>query len=252
MTEFLKEIFKDRVTHPFYKTYAVTWFVVNWKIVYSLFFTSEEYIYLKYNDLRHEYFFKEFFNLNIFENYYFWVFVIILPILFTWLIIWKFPDWIFIKATIKNEKFRVDKKIARIEEEKRLEEDKEELIKVKKENIKEEVRVDKLVRENKPEIEWDKEYVKFTKTKWYKIFNQVIESAYSYNGRIIEYGWNQSVEFEMNRNLLAYVHSKNIVTIDQHAGQANTINLTEKGKYFVSRYTEDSGGMSFNSLPVSA
>lgn len=236
--DFLKEIFKDRVTHPFYKTYAVAWFIINWKVVYSLFFISEEYIYEKYFLLRNEYLFHEFFNIS---GYYFWIFIIILPVFLTWLIIWKLPDLLFIKATRRNEKFRIDKKIARIEEEKRLEEDTAELISAKKENIEEAIKIDRFALENKPEIAWDIEYIAFEKSQQFKLFSQIIKSIYTHGGRIVVHGseWSKGSEFEIDSGLLAYAHSKNLINLERGDSQVpDLISLTEKGKFFVSKYTE--------------
>jgi hypothetical protein len=237
MTEFLKEIFKDRVTHPLYKTYAVSWFIVNWKVIYSLFFVSEDYIFEKYGLLRNEYFFDLFFSIS---GYYFWIFVILFPVIITWLMIWVFPDLIFIKATKRNERFRVDKTIARIDAEKRIEEGKSDLILAKKENIKEQIEVEKIKKANKPEIKWEKEFMIFKAATIYLDFQDIIDSIYTKSGLTKENWIGGNVYgFKVNKEILAYSHANNLIEIIPNENDVNRIELTDKGKYFVLRYSQE-------------
>lgn len=106
----------DRTTSPVYGAFILSWLFFHWKFVYTAIFISEEKIWEFTNgQLKSDYLSQTFFN---FSNPWFYI-LWILPFVFTWLFIWKFPKWISIPAFLRSQKYNTQKLEIKLEEEKK-------------------------------------------------------------------------------------------------------------------------------------
>jgi predicted transcriptional regulator len=230
--ESLIQLFKDRVTHPFYRVYTVAWFVFNWNALYVLFYIDEKLLFEQTAMLKNEVYFPQYFDTS---TWFFWLHSIIYPLILTILSIWVFPH-LFIHATRVNEKFRALKKIERIQAQQMVESAKESFLVVKEKVIKKEAKIKKAEDLN-PKIKWEDEFIKFKKSKYFTLFQQIIKSVYENESNIEvphKYDHNPPI-FKIDSKLLSYVHSMNLIEI---VSNYKKINLTDKGMYFVRHYSE--------------
>lgn len=230
-------VIKKRLTTPIYGTFLLSWIIFHWKFIFSLFFVSEDKIWQATGLLKNDYLSKEFFN---FSDWYFYV-SWIMPIILTWLIIWKFPKWISIPAFKKAEEEKTEKIIIKINEQKKIETGQ---IKLQEENIKkiktvaQKTKKEKEIEKLDPTINWKEEFEQFKKHHIFYKFKQIIESLYKHNGRITLFtsgGYSRVV----GPDILALAHSKELINIKNDKNSIEVIELTNKGKFFVSKYLEE-------------
>jgi hypothetical protein len=207
ITDSIRDVTRKRLTSPVYGTFLISWLVFHWEFVFTALFVSEEKIWQVSGLLKNDYLVKTFFDLG---NWYFYV-SWILPFVFTWLIIWKFPKWISLPAFKKDEEYRLEKNRIRIIEQKKLE-----------------------IKELEPRIGWRIEYNSFKNSQYYHDFNLIIESVYEGSGKITWAGRRGLTN--LPKGILAYAHTNGLIDLD---GDKKSINLTEKGKFFVKRFSLD-------------
>ena len=111
-----KDTMKKRASSSLYGTFVLYWLIFHWNFVYTLFFVSEDIIWNSMNLFKNDYLVKIFFNYTEVSFYLFWV----LPIIFTWLTIWIFPEYIVIPAFKKEEENETRKSIIKLEEQKKI------------------------------------------------------------------------------------------------------------------------------------
>ena len=90
----LKESLEDRTTSPIYGVFIISWMVVHWKFLYTALFVSEDKIWQTEMLLKSDYLSLTFFDFNSLDFYI----LLILPFFLTWILIWKIPQWVSIKA----------------------------------------------------------------------------------------------------------------------------------------------------------
>lgn len=187
--------------------------------------------------LKNEYLLERYFDLS---NFYFWMSWFLLPIIFTYLIIWKLPKWVVLPAYTENEHNEADKKIIKISEQTRVEQKEVELQEEKAKKIAaiaKQAEESQKIKHIDPTREWENDYTKFKKIKFAYKFSKIIDSYYKNHGAITTYtDYGRKIDFDIPQDILAYSHSDGIIDIDQ---DNNKIIITEKGKYFIQRFLED-------------
>lgn len=225
---------QTRAVTSVYGTFIISWLLLHWLFIYTVLFVSEQLIYTQTGLLKNVYLVQTFFNLNDWYFYVSWA----APFLLTWLVIWKLPKWILIPAFEKDEEYRVEKLKTRIRLDKQVEvqeislaveKDKKLAVQEKRATRK------KRIEEKTPEVLWDEEYKAFELSSLYPQFDLILKSVYENAGKIVDYDDYNQVTFQIPRELLAYAHTSDLVTLDK---DKEKIELTEKGKYFVAQYSK--------------
>ncbi|OGG47999.1 hypothetical protein A3D66_02935 [Candidatus Kaiserbacteria bacterium RIFCSPHIGHO2_02_FULL_50_9] len=86
---------------------------------------------------------------------------------------------------------------------------------------------------------WEQEFEDFKKNHLYPKIRQVTEVLYNNGGKTQKFQSDYGYQRLIDSNILALVHTKGLVTISGSGG-SEQIALTEKGKFFVSRYLQES------------
>lgn len=219
-----KKNLRESITSPIYGIFIISWLIVHWKFIFTMFFVSGDKILEKTSLLKHEYLEQNFFDISTLE---FWILNII-PFIVTWLSIWILPKIIAIPAFKKNEEQATIKKIIRLVEQRKLEEAKVRKLDVITEKIKKEKEITTI----DPSLNWQNEYINFQKTPNYSRFKFIVDSIYKHNGLIRR----DSQGFEIPNSILIYAHTSDLITLDQ---EKKNVELTEKGKFFVKQFSSD-------------
>jgi len=225
----IQKVMNKRLTTPVYGTFLVSWFIVHWEFIFTIFFVSEDKIWNKTGLLKHVYLHQTFFN---YRDLTFWFWQIV-PFILTYFIIWKFPKWIAIPAFERDVEYKVEKRKAEISGQRKLEEESVKKLEVETEKAQKQ----KLIKEIDPSINWMREYNEFRTSIFFKEFRYIIDSIYKYNGDIVRrnaYG-NENV-FEIPKDILVYSHTNDLVVLDK---LKEKMELTEKGKFFVKLFTSE-------------
>jgi hypothetical protein len=233
MTDIFNSIakwFEERSTSPLYGTFIFSVILWNWEFFYILFWQSEEKLAFP----RIEYVQK--FILDQQTVWQHFLHFLILPILSTFVILWWLPivsNWAHKKHLSFYYKKRLIMDEARLDYERKEKKTLDSISSLKKEQIV----VKKEIQKNTTEDErWDQDYERFKKLNFAYKFQKIIDSYYKMRGFISDTDEINRIIFEIPEDVLAYAHSNEIVTIDQ---QANKIDMTPKGKYFINKFLED-------------
>lgn len=227
----VNDVLNKRLTSPIYGVFLISWVAFHWNFVYTMFFVSENKIWDVTKKLKNVYLQETYFNFKDWSFYLFWF----LPFLITYVVIWWFPKFISLPAYSKEEEYKTEKKKIKLRELSKLRNlenkvEKENLAKldIEKQKSEKEMNLIKL----DPSKKWILEYNVFKNSEYFKDFNFILESIYENRGRT---GWEDEnrVWITIPQGILAYSHSAGIIEIKQD----NTINLTNKGKFFVKEYT---------------
>jgi len=84
--------------------------------------------------------------------------------------------------------------------------------------------------------EWTDEYEIFKKTSMFSDFDDIIDSVIEHYGRIRETDINDNPTWWIDKGLLAYATSNELVDLNQDEA---SISLTKKGKHFVKLFQLD-------------
>ncbi len=237
--DILKNI-KERFSSPFYGTFIISWLICNWKIWYLTFFVDSDILFKDLEAIKIDYI------IDLYRVDSFWSFLwpflgklFVCPLISAWSIVFLMPKLTFYflkkhEENRKNEleiKFKTDKDILKIKNEK---------LKKERETLDEE----KVLEERRKEIEqvkskqevWDREYEKFKKTRYVKDFEAIKECVYEHDGAINIH--NKENEAKINSDIKSYFDINGLIELFWKNGY-ESMKLTEKGKYFLSKYTEE-------------
>jgi hypothetical protein len=236
-----------RIKQPFYRTFILTWVLVNWKMIYFILFVDEKTIIEKYNILKFEYLLQNYSFLiwNCWNDILLLFKFFIIPWFLTWLFIWIFPKYITWPAlskysetqsneNITKKKFEIEQKR---EENKLYIVEKEKELKEKKFNIDEENLENKQIADNKDL--WDTEYNKFKNLEnYFKDFSDVINriNFHKWNMNFV-FQWNQKIDDSLDTNTLSYLLSKDI--LKQSEKYESLYLFTTKWNYFKDKYIDE-------------
>src|SRR5690606_19268825 len=127
--------------------------------IYVTFFVGQDYIFDKYSLLKSEYVNQYFFGWHYLNDWKFYLGFIV-PGILTFLFIWLVPDLILIHAYKREQKHRVDKRIVKITEEKRITASQEKLAIQQDKTLKARIQVSdtkKQAAKKDPKIAYDEE-----------------------------------------------------------------------------------------------
>jgi hypothetical protein len=233
---------RERLTSPFYGYFICSWFLFNWKIFYVAFFVDQNNILSKTGLLRDQYLQQTF---PVFGSINFYLHFIFYPFFATILFFWIFPYLTreYYRKSLKNQKalqkIEIQESIEIKKEEKKLI---QEETKVIDENIKKS-KQEKRAQIETPEVLWEKEYKEFLKSIFWSKLDLIIDSIYEHGGDIKIYDdYNNRYTFQIPKDILVYAHTNELVTLDKIKEK---IELTEKGKFFVKRFSDDKAKIPF-------
>ena len=170
------KIIKNRLTNSLYGVFFFSWIAFHWSFVFSIFALDDIKILQITGLLKNEYLIQRYFNPSDFWFWFSWI----MPFIVTYFIIWRLPKWILLKAYDKTEEYEIEKKIIKIKQQKRIE---QEETKLQEQTVKKVAAVAKQVVEEKkikntdPTMGWDVDYLKFRSIGY--------NSAYAINFRNI-------------------------------------------------------------------
>lgn len=106
---------------------------------------------------------------------------------------------------------------------------------------KERVEQEQIIEERKTDEErWGKEFRELSAHVLFLQFKQIIDVIYENNGRTVRWS-NDHPRRMVNTNVLAFAHSKGLINITSNNDDNEVIELTDKGRFFVSKYLERKG-----------
>lgn len=231
----IAEAIRKRAASATLGTYLFFWSVYHWQGLYVTFFVNQDLIYGQHGLLKNEYVDKYFFGINSWNDWNFYL-GLLAPAALTYLFIWWIP-LILLKAYKKEQWFKVEKRIIRIDQEKRVQEDRKELAQETAKAVKEEVKTvqaKKQAAKIDPKILWDEEIRLMKDTGQFAKLKDVFVCYYQYGGeRKVASQFPSHPVFELNADSLRIADANELVTISTNG---KIIKLTDKGKYFASKY----------------
>ena len=105
-------------------------------------------------------------------------------------------------------------------------------------NAKQEIRdQERVIEQTKMDIEeiWEREFILLKEHPLFTKINQAIQVIYNNNGRTEDWHDKRMID----SNVLAFLHSKNLVNIKSDSNNNEIIEFTDKGRFFVSKYLEN-------------
>lgn len=218
-----------RLSSPFYGYFLISWCLVNWELLYITFFVSNESIVNKTDKLKIDYIKEMFFSngLNFIIN------DLIIPLLLVFIFVWILPylTKLVFKKDIKN-----DLELKKIEND--LEKEKIKLINLSLKQREKTEKTEKEIEKNNPEILWENEYQNFKRLNFFDDFSQIIDSIYKHKGHIVVWDeYENEIIFEVSEKIISYCHVNDIIKFEND--KKEVIDLTEKGKFFVNKYSFD-------------
>ena len=218
---------EEKLVSPFYGYFITSFVIINWKLFYFALFIDQNIIFQKTGLLKNE-FLNNISPQTTLEHLLQFIFY---PLIITIFFFWVSPYITrpFFKKNLRNQK---ELKFIQLELEKKE-------VKAEKELLSEEVlkkREERRAEKIDPEILWDKEYQTFKRSSYYEKFQDIITSLYTHGGHMSEGNHWESDYFEVDKNILAYADSHNLVELNK-----NIISLSDKGKFFVKKYIENQG-----------
>ena len=201
------KIIKNRLTNSLYGVFFFSWIAFHWSFVFSIFALDDIKILQITGLLKNEYLIQRYFNPSDFWFWFSWI----MPFIVTYFIIWRLPKWILLKAYDKTEEYEIEKKIIKIKQQKRIE---QEETKLQEQTVKKVAAVAKQVVEEK----------KIKNTDPNSAYHNFINSLYSGSKYIPN----------LNVDHVSYFDALGLINIVGN----NVESLTEKGKYFALKVKE--------------
>lgn len=239
----------DKARSRIYGIFALWLVVPHAPVLFAVFFTDQKLIFQKTNLLKNEYIQATYFN---FEPWWMWLVYIYVVLgfatLMTWLTIWILPK-VLIKRSYEQElEAEYEREFMKLEKEDALEKRKQELLKVREKRL--ETQEAQIKKEEKLSEKqgtlvmsendiWRKEYERLLQTNFAgQLFQELEDAVYEHAGKIRVYDnyGSGGTLFEVNKNVLAYAHGNELITLDQKTGR---IEFTRKGLFFSQLYKLD-------------
>jgi hypothetical protein len=228
----------DKARSYIYGIYIFWVLIFSSPIILTALFTDQSILFNAKHKLKNEYIASTYFDLTQWYSYAYLALIIFGSAAMTWLIIWRLPKWIVNKAYIEEINNQYLKEELRIIKEQELEDKKSQNIDKKIQNIeKEEEAVDKQEDlASKEQRQWTREYNVFKKSNMYDDFDDIVDSIIDHYGRIRETDFKNTITWSIDKELLAYAASNELVDLNQEDA---SINLTKKGNHFLKLYQLD-------------
>lgn len=230
-----EKVFRQKLSNSVYGNFVFFWVAFHWEFLFSIFALDDNKILEKTGFLKNEYLISKFFDFSDWYFYFSWI----MPFILTYFAIWYLQKWVIVPAFKKDEEIKTAKELIRISEEKKRQQGEKELVDVEVEKLEateRKVAIKRNMESQSPEIVWEAEYKILKNSGLYDEFNAVIECYYKWSGSLLV-----SNQFKLGKNMQAYIDSNDLAVfrIDGGIGNAPSIELTKKGKYFVKRFLED-------------
>jgi hypothetical protein len=236
----LSESIRKRATTVTLGTYTLFWLLFHWQGVYTTLFVGEDLIFEKYAMLKNEYVNEYFFG---WQGMLDWPFYAgwILPLLLTGLWVWFLPKLVLIHFFRREREYKTSKQLVIIREDVKVEEERAKYanarrvtLRAEEQAIKQEQEIVKL----DPRALEAEDYEQFKSTIFYTQFGLIIQAIYEHGGHYREYttGGFETEDPGISADLLAAADANGLIEIDN---DNETMQLTDKGRYFVKRYQSD-------------
>lgn len=236
---------KDKISSPFWGTFIISWLIWNWRVWYVTFFVDSELLLSSRNILKIDYV-SNFYHWDSFGNSFFSIsLILILPLFSSYLIVFWIPK--LTKYYYKKSlEFEYENKIIKSNKDKQFLDIENEKLIIKGKKLESERKVmqqEKILKQIRPEKSqeevWDGDYVNFKQTKYFQEFKLIKESIYNERGAT-KWNWNNYGRYsnEISADSKAYFDVNEIIKISK-VGSNEIISLTEKGKYFMKKYSEE-------------
>jgi hypothetical protein len=230
------EAIRNRATTALVGTYSIFWSIYHWQGIYTSLFVSEDHIFEKFHMLKNEYVNTYFFGLHGFGDSQYYLGILI-PLALTFIFIWVLPEFLFIHAFKKERDYKTAKRKIVLKAEADIQKIKTTLANESSKALDAEiVRIEKEqeIKQLNPSKEFELEYEEFKQNSDYQDLEEIIEAVYEHQGNFKEYS-NGNILYDpkVSKEALALAHSNGLININNNA---ETIDLTEKGKFFVSRF----------------
>ncbi|MDO8265548.1 MAG: hypothetical protein Q7T41_01240 [Candidatus Saccharibacteria bacterium] len=232
LSDSVAEVIKKRTASTVYGTYLFFWAAFHWQGIYTTVFTSQEFIFTKYNMLKNEYVSQYFFGWHGRPT----IVGYLVPLIFTALFIWPLPKMLLIHIYRHEQRHKVDKRRVKIEEEQKLEVEKKALAVQEEKTIKAKIKTAKVKKAavaKDPSILWDDEYKDFVSKEHEQMFKEILTSIYERNGDI---GVDDSFGREIDRLHPRAIKMADVRGLIEINNKDSKISLTEKGKYFARKF----------------
>lgn len=225
-------------SNPVYFIFILSVLLVHWRFFVVLFFVSNESIVASYHVAKDIYLKHIFFDPNhcVISSI-----VFLVPFFITWLILYILQPKVLPMLLRKHKEYEdarleieagvVKKEKAVITAKEQNEKEKEQLLSLREMNA---VKESKL---NNQTVLWGKEYEnEFKKSDFFYKFRLIVESIYERSGAVSVKNetFPEIIDFRIPKELLAYAHTNGLVSFTNNG---NNIDLTEKGKFFVKKFT---------------
>jgi len=231
----IAEAIRKRAVSSALGTYLFFWCVIHWEGIYTTLFTSQDLIYTRYTLLKNEYVSHYFFGWHGWKT----VAAYLAPVALTALFIWVIPKFILVHTYRQEQRHKVDKRRIRYEEEERLEDARKGLAVQRQRAVEAEVSASDAIKQaskTNPTIAWQREMGEFLKIESsIPTLNALRTTIYEDSGHLTSYesasgDWMSAIGIPSVQ--LALADTNDLITIDK---QNQTIELTKKGKFFISR-----------------
>ncbi|HEY8993005.1 MAG TPA: hypothetical protein VIM37_04140 [Candidatus Microsaccharimonas sp.] len=240
MNEFFSSLLEHmhrRATTSIIATYVFFWATYHWQGIYTTFFVGQDQIFAKFGLLKNEYVNKYFFgNVND-PSYYLGI---LIPGILTWLFIWVLPTVLFIPAFKQERAYKLNRRKIVLAGDRHFEEEKEKFALQATKTI--EAQIEQKTAEQEivaldPDMQRQQQFEEFiSKPNGSYSLDAIIEAIYKSAGHMTRYIRDGSwAGKDVDPDALALAHSNELVEID---ADGDKISLTEKGKYFISRYKQ--------------
>lgn len=237
VSDTVKEELKKRLLSPIFGTFIIYSVISHWQFFVTAFLVSSDQIWVAKHMLKAEYLKVTYANPHDWYFYASWI----VPAVFTWLTIWKFPDWFLLKADQKDTDYRVAKENIRLQGEKKIIREELAVQRISTKKAEQETQKIKKQREAKSILSqdqiWKEEFDEFRKSHLFSKMRQLESVLYTNSGNTRK--WNGTSHARIiDSDILASAHTDGLITING-ASEKEKIELTEKGKYFMSAYLKE-------------
>ncbi|HAS00115.1 MAG: hypothetical protein US57_C0001G0061 [Candidatus Moranbacteria bacterium GW2011_GWC2_37_73] len=220
----------EKLVSPFWGAFIASWLVWNWRVWYVTFFVDSDLLMQSKSVLKIDYL------LTFYPVSHLWsiAYSLFTPFLFSYLVVFWLPK-ITKKYYLKSLEYEYDIKTVKLKKEEdflKLEGKKfqAEEIKLEAEEkvLKKETAVKKIKSEKSQEEAWDDEYEIFKGSNYFNSFDSIRQTYYEGNR------WASDIPL----GIKVYCDTHELIEIVPNSSGSEKFNLTEKGKYFMKKYSE--------------
>ncbi|MEI7891338.1 MAG: hypothetical protein WCI36_05230 [bacterium] len=224
MKKSLEKNLNDKFVSPFWGAFILSWLAWNWRIWYITFFIDSDLLMQSRSFLKIDYI------LSFYPASYFWfiVYSMLPSLIFSYIAVFWLSKItkLYYKQALDNE---YEEKILKERKERDFLREKEEKLTAEVKVLTKEEEVENIKTKTQDE-KWDEEYEKFKKSKYFNSFNIIKQRIYESGGYI---GGTNRIPSDITS-----AYDANGI-IEGSSNEGNRIKITDKGKYFIKKITEE-------------